>query len=37
MTDNLNVIIGVEALCAAQGVEFRAAARHQPGAERRMA
>lgn len=24
MNDNLNVIIGVELLCAAQGVEFRA-------------
>ena len=24
MVDNLNVILGVEAMCAAQGVEFRA-------------
>jgi histidine ammonia-lyase len=34
MNDNLNVIIGVELMCAAQGVEFRAPL-NQPGAARR--
>jgi histidine ammonia-lyase len=33
MNDNLNVIIGVELLCAAQGVEFRAPLRTSPALE----
>lgn len=34
MNDNLNVIIGVELLCAAQGVEFRAPLQTSPALQR---
>jgi histidine ammonia-lyase len=37
MTDNLNAIIGIEALTAVQGVEFRAPLRTSPELEKAMA
>lgn len=36
MNDNLNVIIGVELLCAAQGVEFRAPLQTSPALQRAL-
>lgn len=36
MNDNLNVIIGVELLCAAQGVEFRAPLETSPALQRAL-